>query len=444
MFMESIDTTIINTAIPMIAKSLNTSPINLKLALISYLLSLAIFIPISGWIADRFGVKKVFITAVFLFTLSSLWCGFANNLAELVIARLIQGIGGSLTLPLGRLIILRTSKRHEILSKMSVVVMIAALGMMLGPLLGGIITHNFSWPWIFWVNIPVGALTIFLAIQFMPEMPPRPVFKLDKRGFVLFGVGLASLTLGLATLSESAMLLSASAILISLAILFLTLYVKHSKNKANPVVNIKLLKTRTFRVGVVGNLVIRLGFGGVPFLIPLLLQIGLGFTPELSGFLLAPTALGVLMIKPLSLHIIRFLGYKKLLIINTFLISLIIMLFATITSHTSIFVIGAFTFAYGFFIALQYSGMNSLAYANIATDDIAAASSIMSTVQQVAQSFGVAAAAIMLRIFSSDHLLSMATFHHAFMGGAILTLASIFIFLQLKQDDGHELVQVMG
>lgn len=441
MFMESVDTTILNTAIPVIARSLQTNPVNLKLALISYLLSLAIFIPVSGWIADKFGVKRVFISAIALFTLSSMFCGYAENLSELVAARILQGLGGSLTLPLGRLIILRTCERHELIAKMGVVVMMASLGMVLGPLLGGFITHHFSWSWIFWVNIPVGIIAIILSAKRMPEMPPKSVPPLDKRGFLLFGSGLSFLTFGLSTLGESALRLPGSLGLLCSSAILLMLYTRHAGTRPNPVVKISLLSTRTFRISVLGNLLARLGFGGVPFLVPLLLQMGLGLSPELSGLLLAPTALGVLMIKPMALPVIRFMGYQKMLVINTFCVAMAILLLATINPLTSLWRIGLLTFIYGFFITLQYSGMSSLAYANIGSEDISAASSIMSTIQQVAQSFGVAIAALMLRIFSMHHRLTMTTFHESFIAIAILTLLSLSIFTQLKREDGKELVK---
>lgn len=442
LFMESVDTTIINTAIPAMAASLKVGPVNLKLALISYLMSLAIFIPVSGWIADKFGMKKVFILAVTVFTLSSIACGFTQTLPQLVFARILQGLGGSLTLPVGRLIILRTCERHELISKMSIVVMIAALGMMLGPLLGGIITQHFSWSWIFWVNVPIGALTIALALYLLPAMPARKVPPLDKFGFILFGAGLATLTLGLSTLSENDVPHTLPLFLILTAALLLFLYIKHSHKKPHPIVKVDLLRVRTFRIAVLGNLFARLGFGGVPFLMPLLLQIGLGFSPGLSGMLLAPVALGVFMVKPLSLYILRFFGYKKLLIINTFFVALVLLSLATIKAGTSVHTIGFFTFLYGFLIALQYTAMNSLAYANLANDDMGAATSIMSTIQQLAQSFGVAVAALMLQLFSTHSLLSIKIFHQTFITIAIMTFLSLLIFMQLQKEDGRELIDI--
>lgn len=444
MFMEALDTTVINTAIPVMAKSLQVNPIDLKLALISYLLSLAIFIPISGWVADKYGIKQVFMTAVGVFTLSSIWCGMTDSLTGLILARIVQGLGGSLTVPVGRLIILRTCERHELISKMNIVVMVAALGMMCGPVLGGIITDHFSWRWIFFINVPVGLLTLLLAWKVLPNIPVYPVPPLDKIGFILFGVGLALLTLGLSTLSESDIEHGHSLLVIGLALGLLFLYAIHSRNKAHPIVNISLFKCRTFSVSIIANLLSRSGFGGIPFLVPLLLQLGLGYSPQLSGFLLAPTALGVLVSKPLALPVLRFLGYKKLLIINTILVGISLCFFAIIDSTTSLWLIAFMTFAFGSLISLQYTGMNSLAYANISHHETAAATSIVSTVQQLAQSFGVALAAIMLRFYTTEQgqqsALTTTTFHHTFIAMGVLTFLSIVVFSHLKPDDGQELI----
>lgn len=446
MFMEAVDTTIINTAIPVMAQSLNVNPVDLKLALISYLLSLAIFIPISGWIADKFGIKIVFITAISVFTLSSIWCGFTNNLGELIGARILQGLGGSLTMPIGRLIILRTCERHELIAKMGIVVMIASLGMMLGPLLGGIITDRFSWRWIFWVNIPFGVLAVGLSSKLLPYMPPRPVPPLDKLGFVLFGSGLAALTFGLSMVSESNVTLIQTITVFMIALLLLGGYTKHSYKRKNPIVKVELLRTRTFSISVAGNLLARLGFGGVPFLLPLLLQIGLGYSPRLSGLLLAPIALGVLLVKPLSFSILRWFGYKNLLLLNTILVSVSLWSFFSIDQHSSVYSIAFLTFLYGFLIALQYTGMNSLAYANITENNMSAATSIMSTIQQLAQSFGVAVSAILLSFFTSrhsgDHVLSIQIFHDTFLMLGVLTIFSGLIFTFLKKEDGLELIEI--
>lgn len=446
MFMETVDTTVLNTAIPAVARSMQVNPISLKLALISYLLSLAIFIPISGWLADKFGVKKIFMWAIVIFTLSSIWCGFTYSLTQLVIGRILQGVGGALTLPIGRLIVVRTYKRNELISKMTVVVMIGAMGMMLGPMIGGIITTHLSWHWIFWINAPIGLIALIMSWYFLPLMPARPVHRLDILGFVLFGSGLAALTLGLSAISEAAVSTRDSFLIIGFSIILLAWYIVHSKGKPHPIVKIDLVQKRTFRVSVFGNLFARLGFGGVPFLVPLLLQIPMEYSPQSSGFLLAPVALGVLLSKPLVLSILRVLGYKYLLIVNTTLVSFSLVSFTFVTQHSSIYFIGCLTFIYGFLMALQYTAINSLAYANIEQEDVSAATSIMSTVQQVAQSFGVAIAALIVSLYSGNYTghgsLTVTNFHYTFVTLGLVTLLSIVLFFQMKPEDGQELIGV--
>ncbi|WP_419420144.1 MFS transporter [Legionella sp. D16C41] len=445
MFMEAIDTTIINTAIPVMAQSFKVNPVHLKLALISYLLSLAIFIPISGWLADKFGAKNIFMTAIIIFTLSSIWCGFTDNLFELIIARFIQGLGGSITMPVGRLIIIRTCEKHELISKLSIVVMIGAIGLMLGPVLGGLISNYFSWRWIFWVNAPIGLGTLLLANFLLPAMPARVVPQLDKIGFILFGSSLALLTYSFASFSETRLSDIRSILTISMAIALLILYSWHSQNKAHPIVKIHLLSIRTFRVSIIGNFICRIGFGGIPFLLPLLLQVSLNYSPQTSGLLLAPTALGVLIVKPIAVYILRLLGYKKILILNTFLVAAAIASFSFINEYSTILNIAILTFCYGFLISLQYTSMNSIAYANVLSEDLSSATSIMSTVQQLSQSFGVAIAAILLNLFQVSHaanpLLTVETLHYTFIAMGCITCLSLLIFGQLKKEDGQELIQ---
>lgn len=443
MFMEAVDTTVLNTAIPVIAKSLYVPPIDLKLALISYLLSLAVFIPISGWIADKYGCKPVFIIAEVIFTLSSIWCGFSTSLSGIIIARLVQGLGGALTLPVGRLIIMRNFARHEIIHKMNVVIMVAAIGMMLGPMLGGIITTHISWRWIFWVNLPVGLFTIFFAWRLLPAMAPEPTLPLDKLGFLLFGSGLSTLTYALSTFSESSISHKQSFFTLFLAIGLLFFYGWHSRGRKNAIVKLELLEIRTFRVSVLANIFCRLGFSGIPFVLPLLLQISLGYTPQTAGFLLAPIALGVFIVKPASFYILQKLGHKRVLIINTTLVAFALWSFALINEHSSIFFITCLTFLYGFLIALQYTSMNSLAFANVSPSQLSASTSIMSTIQQLAQSFGVAVAAFLIRSFANgvnSHYLTLSVFHRVFSTMGILTIFSLTIFLQLHKKDGRELI----
>lgn len=445
LFMDALDTTIINTAIPTMANSLNVQPVDLKIALISYLISLAIFIPISGWLGDKYGIKRVFIIALGIFTISSLWCGAAQTLTELTIARSCQGLGGALMLPLGRLIILHAFKRHELVSAMNAVVTIVSLGIMLGPVAGGFITDRLSWHWIFWVNIPIGILVIIIAIRHLIYIAPKKVGPFNIVGFILFGGSLAILTFSLSYLSESHADQFLGTCMIGIALCMLITCLLHAFRESHPIIKVSLLSTRTFQVSVISNLLARIGFGGIPFLLPLLLQIALGLSAEFSGLLLTPIAIGILAVRTISLPLLKCLGYKKLLIINTLLIGTSLLSFQIITQETSYYVISALTFIFGLLISLLFSAINSIAFAEIATDDLSAAMSIISTVQQLSQSFGVASGALLLRYYSHhatyEPILTTAVFHQVFFTLGILTCFSAIIFLRLQADDGHQMLK---
>jgi len=445
MFMEALDTTIINTAIPAMAHSFQVDPIDLKVALISYLLSLAIFIPISGWMADKFGSKRVFICSLWIFTLSSIWCGFSQSIMELVCARVLQGVGGSMMLPVGRLITLRTFGRERLVGAFNKIVTVGVLGSMLGPVLGGFITSYWSWHWIFWVNIPFGLIAIWAAEKYFEATPPEPTPALDITGFILFGGGLAGLTFGLSALSETIVPEIYSIAIILIAILLLMSYFLHSRKIIHPIIKIQLFQYRTFRVSLLGNLFSRLSFGGVPFLLPLLLQIGLGYPPEISGIMLAPIALGVIVSKQFILQLLKYFGYRNLLIINTIFLGMSIWSCMLINQDTSIYVIAFLSFMFGVLVSLQFSSMNSLAYTDIPAHYLSSAASAMSTIQQISQSFGVAVSALLLRYLSTPNStqhfgLTPSIFHSTFMVLGVLTLVSAVIYVDLKRDEGAQMI----
>ncbi|HTM63970.1 MAG TPA: MFS transporter [Gammaproteobacteria bacterium] len=443
-FMEALDTTILNTAIPAISRSLHVNPVDLKIALISYLMMLAIFIPVSGWLADKFGLKRVFQFATVVFTLSSLWCGFAYTVPQLVLARSVQGLGGALMLPLGRLIILRSFPRHEVVDVINHVIMVVSVGLMLGPLAGGVITDHFSWSWIFWVNVPVGIFAFIIGYFFLTDYPPRHVRPFDFIGFTLFGGGLATLTFALSYLSESSTNQHTGLLILFISILMLANYFLYARWQPHPILNTSLFKKRTFLISILGNLFARLSFGGVPFLLPLLLQISLGYSAALSGLLMVPIAFGVMIVKVISLRALRKMGYKKTLVGNTILVSLMLWMFQVITGATSPYSIAALTFLFGLLISMQYSAMNSLAYSDLDADDLSAATSIFGTTQQLSQSFGVAVAAMLLHyyshVFNGGFILTPTVFHHAFLAMGFLTLFTTIIFVRLKPNDGHQML----
>ncbi len=445
MLMETVDMTIINTAIPAMSKSLHVGPIDLKIALISYLLSLAIFIPISGWLADKYGIKKVFIIALGIFTLSSISCGFSNNLWELVIGRTIQGLGGSLMAPLGRLMVVKWFERDELIQTMNRVVIWALIGPALGPLLGGFLTEHFSWRWIFWVNIPFGIINIILAHYLLPESRAEKIHKLDITGFLLFGLGLAGLTFGLSALSEEGLNLSIIIPIIAFSLLLLISYILHSKRQNFPVLNTNLFRLRTFRLSILGNILTRLGFGGIPFLLPLMLQIPLRYSPQFAGGIVAAFAIGAMIVKLFSKRLISYTGFKKLLLINTVLLGLSLSLFASITATTSSIIIVLFVLISGFFASLQYSCMNPLAFSDTSPNETSGATSIHSVTIQISASFSVAICALILKKFShsspGEHLLNLSDFHYTFLIVSLMTILSTAVFFFLKKEDGSNLIK---
>lgn len=445
LFMDVLDSNIINTAIPAMSITFKVHPVDLKIALISYLLSLAIFIPISGWTADRFGTKYVFMSALGLFTFTSFWCGYAHTLTELVIARSVQGIGGAFMISLGRLIIARTFKRHELVEAMNAVIIVVSVAVMLGPFIGGVITEHLSWPWIFWVNVPAGSFAMLLAAYCLPDTEIRKKRPFDLLGFILFGGSLALFCFSLSDLSESNSNHQTVLLTLLIAFMMFIFYVLHARKILHPVIKIELLRIRTFQVSVLGNLCARLGFGGMPFLLPLLQQVALGFSAQLSGILLAPMAFGIIAAKLIALKLLRRIGYRRYLIINTFFVGSILWIFQFIQITTSIYFIASLTFIFGLFIAIQYTGMNSLAFADLHEDELSEATSITSTTQVLSQSLGVAVGAILLRIYSSTVeaplVLTTKVFHLTFFTMGILTFLSALIFVRLKAHDGKQMLE---
>lgn len=444
LFMDVLDTNIINTSIPAMAKSLQVNPIDLKIALISYLLTLAIFIPTSGWAADKYGAKPIFILAFGLFTISSFFCGYAHSLTQLVIARSFQGVGGAFMISLGRLMLARTFKRHELVEAMNAVIIVVSVAVMLGPFIGGTITDYLSWPWIFWVNIPIGIFAMLLAIFCLQDNAPKRSRPFDAIGFILFGGSLSLLCYSLAELSESNANIRIISLLIANALLMLIFYFYYAKQIKHPIVQTQLFQNRPFRISVTGNLCARLGFGGMPFLLPLLQQLVLGFDAQLSGLLLAPMAVGIVISKLMALRILRYLGYKRYLMLNTIVLAIVISSFQIIHLNTSAITIACLTFILGLVISLQFTGMNSLALADITEEELSSATSITSTVQILAQTLGVAVSAILLRLFllftEQGSILTLPIFQHTFLTMSIFTALSALIFFQLKHHDGRQML----
>ena len=444
-FMESLDTTILNTGVPTIAAALHVAPLSMKSVLASYTLSLAIFIPISGWMADRFGTRRVFASAIGIFTLGSFLCGISSNIHLMVAFRILQGCGGSMMVPVGRLTVVRTFEKSELVRAMSFVAIPGLIGPMLGPIAGGLIVGYFHWWLIFFVNIPIGLVGLYMVYRHLPDYRER-TDPLDVTGLLLFGSGIALLSYVLEVFGEHTLSAAAVLGLLCLSVLLLAGYGFHASRTQFPMLRLALFRIRTFRAAVAGSFVTRLGIGGIPFLFPLLYQVGLGFTPIQSGLLTMPQAIAAMSLKVTMPRILERFGYRAVLVSNTLLIGLQIMLFATIGAKTPVWLIVGEVFFYGFFTSLQYTGMNTLVFADVNEEQASAASSISSTMQQMSVSFGVAAASLVTAFFVPDrHTSNSALFihgvHRAFLVLGVMTLLSTIVFRELRRGDGDSVSQ---
>ena len=445
-FMESLDTTILNTAVPAISAALKVGPLSMKSVLASYTLSLAVFIPISGWMADRYGTRKVFASAIGLFTLGSLLCGLSSSIHLLVAFRVLQGCGGAMMVPVGRLTLVRTFAKSELLRAMSFVSIPALIAPMLGPIAGGLIVGYFHWRLIFFLNIPIGLAGLVLVYMHLPNFLEKDVKPLDLVGLILFGSGVALLSYVLEIFGEHALSSGEISGLLALSIFLLAGYVLHARGLPYPLLQLKLFAIRTFRAAVSGSFFTRLGMGGVPFLLPLLYQVGLGYTPIQSGLLIMPQAMGAMALKIAMQRILTRFGYRAVLISNTLIIGLLILAFATIGVHTPVWLIVVKAFAYGAFSSLQYTSMSTLVYADTTEAQTSSASSIASTVQQMSISFGVAIAGLTTAYFVPSSSGSQAApiihgLHEAFLLLGALTILSTIVFSGLRSGDGADVSQ---
>jgi EmrB/QacA subfamily drug resistance transporter len=441
-FMESLDTTILNTAVPVVSAALHVTVLSMKSVLASYTLSLAVFIPISGWMADKFGTRKVFACAIGVFTLASALCGTARNVHWLVACRILQGCGGAMMVPVGRLTLVRTFAKSELVSAMSFVAIPALIGPMLGPIAGGLIVGYLHWRYIFYINIPIGLLGLVMVYLHLPDYREAKMHPLDVVGLILFGSGIALLSYVLEIFGEHTLGTGEILGLLAIALTLIAGYGLHASRAAFPLLQMALFRIRTFRTSMNGSFFTRLGISGVPFLLPLLYQVGLGFTPVQSGLLIMPQAVASMGTKIFMTRLLMRLGYRGVLVSNTLIIGGLMLLFGLIGTGTPVWAIVALAFMWGGFTSLQYTSMNTLVYADITEAQTSAASSIASTVQQMSISFGVAAAGLTTALFvpDRDHASAaqmMEGIHRAFWWLGGFTILSAMIFGRLRREDGQ-------
>jgi EmrB/QacA subfamily drug resistance transporter len=442
LFMELLDGSIIATALPVIARSLHTDPIHLNLAITAYLFSLALFIPLSGWAADRFGARTVFRSAILIFTFSSALCGLSQSLWQLVCARLLQGLGGAMMMPVGRLVVLKMVPKHKLVTAMTWLTTPALLGPVLGPPVGGLIVTYFSWHWIFFINLPIGLLGMVLVTIFIDNIREENVLPLDVRGFLLMAVSLAGLVISFETIGRSILPKGMIAGFLITGFLCFAFYLFHSRRAFAPIVNLTLLRLSTFRACMEAGSLFRIGIGALPFLLQLMLQIGFGLSPLIAGFLTVSLAIGALLLKFFARFIIGSLGFRRMLLGNAIICAFSMAVCGLFRPETPHIVILAVLLAGSFFRSLQFMGFNTLVFADVPSESMSRATTLFSMLQQLFLSLGVGTGALLLSLTLRWHHqtdLKADDFWPAFAIVGFIALLSVFPLRRLKQDAGAEM-----
>src|SRR6476619_2544535 len=442
LFMENMDSTVIATSLPAIAADIGTSPLTLKLAITSYLLSLAVFIPASGWTADRFGARMVFSLAVAVFMVGSVGCALSSNITHLVIARIVQGAGGAMMTPVGRLVLLRSIDKSALVNAMAWVTVPALVGPVIGPPLGGFITTYFSWHWIFLINIPIGLLGIFMALRYIDPIRSEDPERFDLYGLVLAGIGLGGIAFGLSIAGLNLLPWTAVVALVAVGSISMTLYVIHARRTGSPVLDFSLLHLPTLRASIIGGFLFRLGIGALPFLLPLLMQVGFGLSPFRSGLVTFASAVGAMGMKTLAARIIRTFGFRNIMVVNAIVSSVCLAASALFTATTPLLLIMVILVVGGFFRSLQFTAINTVAYAEVEPAQMSRATTLVSVNQQLAVSAGVAVGAFsveMTQLLRHQTELTADVFAPAFLVVSIMSAASSYFFWQMPDDAGHEI-----
>jgi len=442
LFMENMDSTVIATSLPAIAADIGTSPLTLKLAITSYLLSLAVFIPASGWTADRFGARLVFSLAVAVFLVGSIGCALSGSVTDFVIARILQGMGGAMMTPVGRLVLLRSIDKSALVNAMAWVTVPALVGPVVGPPLGGFITTYFSWHWIFLINIPIGLIGMFMALRFIDPIKSEDPERFDLYGMVLAGIGLAGIAFGLSVAGLNLLPWSVVAALVAIGSISMTLYVIHARRTASPVLDFGLLRLPTMRASIVGGFLFRLGIGALPFLLPLLMQVGFGLSPFRSGLVTFASAVGAMGMKTLAARIIRTFGFRNMMTINAVVSSAFLAACALFTVTTPLLLIMIILVVGGFFRSLEFTAINTVAYAEVEPARMSRATTLVSVNQQLAISAGVALGAFSVEstmLIRHVSELSASEFAPAFLVVSIVSAVSAWFFWQMPDDAGHEI-----
>ena len=439
LFMENMDSTIIATSLPAIAADIGANPLALKLAVTSYLLSLAVFIPASGWTADRFGARTVFRAAILTFVMGSIGCAFANSLSGFVVARIVQGIGGAMMTPVGRLVLVRSIDKRNLVDAMAWVTMPALIGPIIGPPVGGFITTYASWHWIFLINVPIGLIGIVLATRYIEDVRMENLERFDLAGMVLAGLGVAGLAFGLSVVGLGLVPLPIVAGLLATGAIFMTAYVMHARRTPSPVLDFSLIRIPTFRANVVSGSLFRLGIGALAFLLPLMLQLGFNYTPLQSGLVTFTAAVGAFTMKTFAARIIRRFGFRRILIVNALISSAFTAACGFFTPHTPFGAMIAVLLIGGFFRSLQFTATNTIAYADVDARRMSRATSLVSVAQQLSIAAGVAVGALAVEVavqINGTGVITADDFRPGFLLIGAISASSAIFFWSLPPDAG--------
>ena len=441
LFIENMDSTAIATSLPVIAQDLGTEPIALKLALTAYLLALAVFIPVSGWVADRFGARSTFMAAIAVFLLGSLACAASGTLEQMVAARFLQGMGGALMVPVGRLVLLRTVPKSELVQALSWLTIPALVAPIIGPPLGGLISTYSDWRWIFLINLPMGLLGLFLAWRFVPDLR-EPVKPLDWTGFALSGLGLALALFGFSSLGRHMVSTPVAVGCLLLGLGGMAGYVWHALRHPHPLIDLRLLTLPTFRAGVMGGMLFRIGIGATPFLLPLMLQLGFGLSPLQSGLLTFVSAVGAIFMKTMAAAVLRRFGFRRVLWINALLASAMLAGFGLFRADTAHWVIMAVLLVSGCFRSLQFTSLNAISYAEVDPARMGQASSLSGMMQQLSLALGVAIGGYALQLagaLTGNDYADAGNFGWAFLTVGTISALSAWVMFRLPRDAGAEM-----
>lgn len=443
-FMQSLDTTIVNTALPSMAASLGESPLHMHMVIVSYVLTVAVMLPASGWLADKVGVRNIFFTAIVLFTAGSLFCAQANTLDQLIMARALQGIGGAMMVPVGRLTVMKIVPRAQYMAAMTFVTLPGQVGPLLGPALGGVLVEYASWHWIFLINLPVGIVGAIATLVLMPnyKMQTR---RFDKVGFILLAVGMATLTLaldgqkglGISTLSLS--------LLVLIGVLSLLWYLWHARSNEQALFRLSLFENTTFRVGLLGSFVGRLGSGMLPFMTPVFLQIGLGFSPFHAGLMMIPMVLGSMGMKRIVVQVVNRFGYRHVLVASTLGLATITLLFMAVALMGWYYALPVVLFFQGMINSTRFSSMNTLTLKDLPDELASSGNSLLSMIMQLSMSIGVTLAGLLLGLYGQQHLsadnaVAHQVFLYTYLSMAVIIALPAFIFARVPDDTSKNVV----